>query len=71
MAELPAGTENGIAVVLLTTAEYYTYYPAALWCAAIMAALAGVVMVYLSRAVFAVLVRAILQTRVLPSGANS
>jgi NitT/TauT family transport system permease protein len=71
VAELPAGTENGIAVVLLTAAEYYTYQPAALWCAAIIAALAGVAMVYLSRAVFSVVVRAALQTRVLPSSINS
>jgi NitT/TauT family transport system permease protein len=68
VAELPAGTENGISVVLLNAANSYTYQPEALWCAAIVAAVGGVLMVYVSRAIFAAVARAALRTRVLPSG---
>jgi NitT/TauT family transport system permease protein len=69
VAELSVGTGNGIAVVLLGAAGLYTVEPSALWCAALVTALCGIVVVYSARVVFAHCARLVLHTTYLPSGA--
>jgi NitT/TauT family transport system permease protein len=69
VAELPSGTSHGIAVVVLGAAQFYTFEPAALWCAALTAALGGMLIVYVVRIAFDRAARLALQTRYLPTGA--
>jgi len=66
IAELSAGTGDGIAVVLLQAAQFYNFVPAALWCAAIATALCGLVVVYGARFSVSRLARLALRTSYLP-----
>jgi NitT/TauT family transport system permease protein len=66
VAELSVATGNGIAVVLLGTAQFYDLEPAALWCAAIATALCGIVLVYGARFVFSHVAQVALRTSFLP-----
>ncbi|WP_066073393.1 ABC transporter permease [Frankia sp. EI5c] len=68
VAELPAGSTEGMAVLVLSSAQFYNFEPAALWCAAITTAVGGLVTVYLAQAIFTRLARLGLRTSSLPTG---
>ncbi|MGW0038371.1 ABC transporter permease [Gordonia sp. NPDC003376] len=46
VAELPSGSDRGIAATMLTAASYYLTDPEALWCSALVAMVGGVVLVF-------------------------
>ncbi|WP_054567405.1 ABC transporter permease [Frankia sp. R43] len=68
VAELPAGSTEGMAVLVLSSAQFYNFEPAALWCAAITTAIGGLVTVYLAQAIFTRLAKLALRTSSLPTG---
>lgn len=71
IAELPSGTQDGIAAVVLAASQYYTYQPEPMWCAAIMVAAGGVALVHLVSVLFRWASRLALRTGHLPAGAES
>lgn len=71
LAELPSGTQDGIAAVVLAASQYYTYQPEPMWCAAIVVAAGGVALVYLIAALVRWAARLALRTTYLPAGAES
>ncbi|GAA1850851.1 hypothetical protein GCM10009836_33480 [Pseudonocardia ailaonensis] len=71
LAELPSGTQDGIAAVVLAATQYYTYQPEPMWCAAAVVAAGGVALVYLISALVRWAARLALRTTHLPAGAES
>lgn len=61
VAELPSGSSSGISMTLLSAASYYLTDPEALWCAALVAMIGGVVLVYVMSAVASFAARFILR----------
>ncbi|WP_232716767.1 ABC transporter permease [Gordonia metallireducens] len=61
VAELPSGTDEGIAATMLTAASYYLTDPEALWCAALVAMVGGVVLVFVLSALVSYAVRILLR----------
>ncbi|GEC26395.1 MULTISPECIES: ABC transporter permease [Pseudonocardia] len=71
LAELPSGTQDGIAAVVLAASQYYSYRPEPMWCAALVVAGGGVALVYLVSWLVRAAARAALRTTYLPAGAES
>ncbi|MET4165844.1 MULTISPECIES: ABC transporter permease [Gordonia] len=61
VAELPSGSDRGIAATMLTAASYYLTDPEALWCSALVAMAGGVALVFALSAIASYTTRTMLR----------